>query len=535
MYRCRTSDRGGMFISGTVNGRAHWVRRYQRAWYMTVERGRGFDLCAGMPIPAPADLPHPTFRHLEQLMAQLLDGVILMDPTGTILSANPAALRMHCVERVAELGRSAEDYAERFALRAEDGRPLKRRDYPLSRLLAGDSFPDLVVQVARAGETETRWVHQVRDVVMDEDGGEPDFLALVLCDVSARFDAEARFDAMFRANPAPALVVRLSDHRIARANAGFLALTGFAPGQLVGKSLFALDLLDLGGHADIRGLIEAGEVVPQTETELGAADGSRRLVLFAGQPIDVTEEDALLLTFADLEPRRQAETALAASETHLSALFEMAPIAIAVTTDVDGRVARINAAFRELSGRGDEALGHTVDELALWADATFRRIAEAELAAHGSVRGIDARLLTADGAPVDCLLAAERIDMHGVPCTLWLFQDITDRRRNELELAEAIDVVLKDANWLSRSIMDRLAAVRRPGTTAPAIDLSPREREILELICDDLGDAAIAERLALSRNTVRNHVARLYDKIGVNRRSGAVIWGRDRGMGRGQG
>ena len=43
---------------------------------------------------------------------------------------------------------------------------------------------------------------------------------------------------------------------------------------------------------------------------------------------------------------------------------------------------------------------------------------------------------------------------------------------------------------------------------------------------------AISRKLGLSRNTVRNHVARLYAKIGVNRRSAAVIWGRERGMGR---
>ncbi|MGH8154887.1 MAG: hypothetical protein ACREP0_06585 [Rhodanobacteraceae bacterium] len=32
------------------------------------------------------------------------------------------------------------------------------------------------------------------------------------------------------------------------------------------------------------------------------------------------------------------------------------------------------------------------------------------------------------------------------------------------------------------------------------------------------------------RNTVRNHVASLYAKIGVNRRSAAVVWGRERGL-----
>ncbi|SEM97191.1 transcriptional regulator, LuxR family [Sphingomonas gellani] len=464
-------------------------------------------------------------------MAQLLDGVIVMDPTGVILTANAAALRMHGVGSVAGLGATAEDYADRFSLRDGNDRPLKHRDYPLFRLLAGEGYPDLIVKVAPAGEDETRWVHQVRDVTMDEDGGEPDFLALVMSDVSARFDAEARFDAMFRANPAPALVIRLSDQRVARANPGFLDLTGFREEQLTGRTLFALDLLQgMKAPADVRHRIEAGEVGPQMEAELLTADGARRLVLFAGQPIDVTDEDALLLTFADLEPRRQAQDALAAGERHLATLLDMAPIAIAVTADTDGRITRVNAAFAELSGRAD-AVGRTMDQLALWADAERGRVASQEIATTGSMRGLDAQLMTADGKPIDCLLSAERIDLHGAPCTLWLFQDITERRRGELDLIQAIDATLQDASWLSRSIMDRLATVRRGASSAPAADLSAREREILELICTDLDDAAIAERLGLSRNTVRNHVARLYAKIGVNRRSAAVIWGRDRGIG----
>ena len=487
-----------------------------------------------MPI-LPAPLSHrPTIRHLDQLMAQLLDGVILIDPTGAILSANAAALRMHGVGSADELGGTAEGYAERFSLRAEDGRPLKRRDYPLFRLLAGESFPDLVVQVAPASEEQARWVHQVRDVTMDEDGGDADYLALVICDVSERFDAEARFVAMFRANPAPALVMRLRDLRVVQVNTGFLEMTGYDPARLIGRTLFGLDLLQgLADADDVRRRMESGEVVAQAEAELLVADGSRRLVLFAGQPIDVTDEDALLLTFADLEPRRRAQDALAASERHLAAVFEMAPVAMTVTRDADHRVASVNAAFRDLTGHAAaEAVGRTTDALQLWSDPEERAAAEREVAEHGAARARDARLSTRTGAAVECLVSAETISMHGAPCVLWVYQDITERRRGELELVEAIDAVMKDASWLSRSILDKLATLRRPGPARPAVDLSPREREILELICDDLDDARIAERLSLSRNTVRNHVARLYAKIGVNRRSGAVIWGRERGLGR---
>jgi PAS domain S-box-containing protein len=468
-------------------------------------------------------------------MSQLLDGVILIDPTGTILSANAAALRMHGISSVEELGQTAEEYAKHFSLRSEQHQLLKHREYPLFRLLAGESFPDLIVEVAHAGEDEARWIHQVRDVIMDDDEGEPECLALVINDVSERFNAEARFKAMFQANPAPALVIRLLDQRIVQANSGFLALTGFDLEQLVGKTLYALDLLwALADPTRVKQQIEAGNVVSQTEAELLVEDGSRRLVLFAGQPIDVTEDDALLLTFADLEPRRQAEHALAASEHHLSAVFEMAPVAMMITHSTDQRITNVNAAFRELTGYSDdEAIGRTADGLQLWDSAKHREAAEREVKLNGGFRGWDGRLLHGGSELVECLISAETISVHGTPCLLWLYQDITERRRTERELVDAIDAVMQDASWLSRSIIDKLATLRRPGSYV-SMDLSAREREILALICEDIDDSGIADRLNLSRNTVRNHVARIYAKIGVNRRSSAVIWGRERGMGQSQ-
>jgi len=59
---------------------------------------------------------------------------------------------------------------------------------------------------------------------------------------------------------------------------------------------------------------------------------------------------------------------------------------------------------------------------------------------------------------------------------------------------------------------------------------SPRERQVLDRICDDLDDAAIAERPDLPRSTVRDHVASIYAKLAIGRRCGGVVWGRERGM-----
>ncbi len=476
----------------------------------------------------------PTLRHLQQLMADLTAGVILVDPSGTIVDANAAALRMHGVAAVGQLGATADDYCQLFSLRFRNKHRLTRREYPIMRMLAGESFPDLVVEVAPVGTNEPRWTHEVHDVVMDEDGGDPDCLALFIQDVSERFDAEARFEAMFQANPAPALILRLADQRFIRVNAGFAELCGCAPHELVGRHLRDLDILARTEKAAlVRQRLADGATIPQVEAELPLPNGASRLVILAGQPIEVSDQDCMLFTFADLEPRRLAETALRASEHRSTTLFRMAPVAMVITSTEEHRVVEVNEAFARMTGHAvGELVGRAAGELALWHEAEQRRAVEKDVADHGGVRTCDVRVLTKAGEALDCLVSAEAVDVHGERCVLWLYQDVTTRRHSELDLVEAIEAVMKDASWFSRSIMDKLAALRgKPPVSPEAGELSRREREVLELICQGLDDKAIGGRLGLSANTVRNHVARLYGKIGVNRRSAAVIWARERGIG----
>jgi len=73
-----------------------------------------------------------------------------------------------------------------------------------------------------------------------------------------------------------------------------------------------------------------------------------------------------------------------------------------------------------------------------------------------------------------------------------------------------------------------------PATAAPAFpELSPREREVLDLIAGGLTNTAIAGRLGLSAKTVGNHTSAIFAKLQVAGRAEAIIRARDAGLGGG--
>ena len=66
-----------------------------------------------------------------------------------------------------------------------------------------------------------------------------------------------------------------------------------------------------------------------------------------------------------------------------------------------------------------------------------------------------------------------------------------------------------------------------PGRSA---GLSPREAEVMALITQGLSNQEIADRAYLSINSVKTYIRSAYRKIGVQRRTQAVVWGVENGF-----
>ena len=88
------------------------------------------------------------------------------------------------------------------------------------------------------------------------------------------------------------------------------------------------------------------------------------------------------------------------------------------------------------------------------------------------------------------------------------------------------DVVLVAREW------DETPSAGRPARRDTIVGtlLSSREREVLALLADGLGNKQIAARLGISTNTVKTHLELLFEKLGVSSRAEAVATGVRRGL-----
>jgi DNA-binding NarL/FixJ family response regulator len=103
-----------------------------------------------------------------------------------------------------------------------------------------------------------------------------------------------------------------------------------------------------------------------------------------------------------------------------------------------------------------------------------------------------------------------------------------------VELRRAVLAVAGGSGWLSPPAASAAAAALRTQVTRDderreqaarqaRFGLTPRERDVLELLCQGLSNAAIAHRLALTEKTVKNHLNHVFAKLRVGSRTEAIV------------
>ncbi len=111
--------------------------------------------------------------HLRQLNAvihQMTEGLVIFDPQGNLLDMNPAALAIHGFDTVDTLQKHLDTLPNVFELYNLDGEPLPTEDWPIGRVLRGESFNSSEARVRRV-DIERTWIASYGGApVLDRDG-----------------------------------------------------------------------------------------------------------------------------------------------------------------------------------------------------------------------------------------------------------------------------------------------------------------------------------------------------------------------------
>lgn len=103
------------------------------------------------------------------------------------------------------------------------------------------------------------------------------------------------------------------------------------------------------------------------------------------------------------------------------------------------------------------------------------------------------------------------------------------------EILGGIAAVARGEAIFGPGVAQRVLAFFSAGPSAaepPFPELTPRERDVLDLLAAGLSNAVIGERLSLARKTVANNVSSIFVKLQVAGRPEAIVRAREAGLGR---
>ena len=94
-------------------------------------------------------------------------------------------------------------------------------------------------------------------------------------------------------------------------------------------------------------------------------------------------------------------------------------------------------------------------------------------------------------------------------------------------IPKGIATILSGRMWYQREVLEKTImelSILNDGFDKEAVDLTEREREIIDLIVSGHSNKKIGEDLYISIHTVKTHIYNIYKKINVKNRFQAVLW-----------
>ena len=191
------------------------------------------------------------------------------------------------------------------------------------------------------------------------------------------------------------------------------------------------------------------------EIEVQHTDGRLVWVRAMGEPVlengRVTRVRGVM---QDIDEAKRAEQRLRQSEDRFSRIFHLMPYPMGLSHRSDGRYVDINPAWVELLGiPREEAIGRTAVELGIFSAQDRQRMTEVANI-DGQLSSYEITLNVRGGPPRTVLQSMRATEFDGDTCWLFSVHDITDRKRNELQVREREELLSLTISAASLGLWD---------------------------------------------------------------------------------
>jgi two-component system cell cycle sensor histidine kinase/response regulator CckA len=321
--------------------------------------------------------------------------------------------------------------------------------------------------------------------------------------------SEARYRRLFEAAQDGILILDAHSGLIIDVNPFLINLLDSRREEFIGKTLW-----DIGPFKQIQESkaafreLQDKQYIRYENLPLETRSGRRVNVEFVSNVYGVDGKSVIQCNIRDITERRRTEENLRKSEERFSKAFRKSPLAIAISTEAEGRYLDVNDAFLDLLGfERSDVIGHTAAQLHFWSEPSDRTDMLRQLKEEKQVAKHHTQYTTATGETREAEVWAESIELDGQPCVLAITRDVTEVRRLEAQFRQAqkMEAVGRLAGGLAHDFNNILGVI--VGYSDLALDLvapgSPVNR-YLEQIKKASNQAVLLTRqlLAFSRKQV---------------------------------
>ncbi|MFL6697900.1 MAG: PAS domain S-box protein [Vitreoscilla sp.] len=263
--------------------------------------------------------------------------------------------------------------------------------------------------------------------------------------------SQAMLDRLFRLSPDAVCVASMRDGRVLLANPAFLQFVGLDESKVMGRNG-----VELGFWRDQEPMLALGRAISthgwvrDFRSVAWSADGAQHFVLITAAAFDWDGEEVAVMTTRDV-----TETERAKQEG--DAILDNAVVGVCLVRN--HRLERVNPQLERMLGLVPGSLVGKPTEVLFPSREKFRDFVDIYETAQASGETIDIerRVPRADGVKLLLRMRGRAVDpkRRQETGTIWVIEDITDRRRAELELAGA----QRDAEAASRAKSSFLATM----------------------------------------------------------------------------